>query len=112
MVSVDAAGSCGSNPGQRFGIGRLVVEERIILYRMLHGPLLWSVGSGRVGSLGVFQCAQPMRLVLSVRTLQSEILLQSPSNPSFCVEYSLSHRIASSILSVLCCLAQITDFIG
>eukprot|EP00978_Attheya_sp_CCMP212_P029030 scaffold101762_cov23-Attheya_sp.AAC.1 len=43
--------------------------SRYASYCMFHGPLLWSVGSGRIGSLCVFQCAQSMRLMLSVRTL-------------------------------------------
>jgi len=32
MGSVDASRSCASNPGRRFGIGRLIVEVRIVLY--------------------------------------------------------------------------------
>eukprot|EP00978_Attheya_sp_CCMP212_P049125 scaffold618915_cov63-Attheya_sp.AAC.1 len=32
MGSVDAPRSCGSNTGRRFGIGQLIVEERIVLY--------------------------------------------------------------------------------
>jgi hypothetical protein len=32
MGSVDASRSCASNPGRRFGIGRLIVEVCIVLY--------------------------------------------------------------------------------
>eukprot|EP00978_Attheya_sp_CCMP212_P039564 scaffold207016_cov30-Attheya_sp.AAC.1 len=61
MGSVDASRSCASNPGQRFGIGRLVVELAYTSYCMLHEPLLWLVVS-----LCVFQWDQSMRLVLAV----------------------------------------------
>eukprot|EP00978_Attheya_sp_CCMP212_P036289 scaffold163249_cov51-Attheya_sp.AAC.2 len=91
MGSVDASRSCASNPGRRFGIGRLVVEECIVLYV----ACCMDHSCGRLGrvTLRVPMCAiDSMRLDLSVRTLvnllQSEILLQSRCNPSFWVEYS------------------------
>jgi hypothetical protein len=125
MGSVDASRSCASKPGRYFGIGWLVIEVRIVLYRMLHHEKdhscrwlghfacsnvrkrcvsflwfeccspFWDCTAG-VG-LFAFRCVRSMRLVLVFRTVVCVLQMDGCLLRYSDISTSLSHSLPATL---------------